>query len=72
MANKKSTKPKPVVKSPAPKPSKPAPSAGFTPVSKTIITTFQNANGVRRTVKETTVAPGKKKSQTQTKKGAKK
>ena len=75
MANKKSTKPKsakPVAKSPAPKPSKPAPSAGFTPVSKTIITTFQNANGVRRTVKETTVAPGKKKSQTQSKKGAKK
>lgn len=74
MAQKKSTKPKsakPAAR-PAPKPSKPAPSTGFTPVSKTIITTFQNANGVRRTVKETTVAPGKKKSQTQTKKGAKK
>ena len=62
MAQKKSTKP-------AAKPSKPTPSAGFTPVSKTIITTFQNANGVRRTVKETTVAPGKKST---TKQGAKK
>lgn len=70
MAQKKSNKPKSA--KPAAKPSKPTPSAGFTPVSKTIITTFQNANGVRRTVKETTVAPGKKKSQTQTKKGAKK
>lgn len=73
MANKKSTKPKsakPAAR-PASKPSKPAtkPSGGFTPVSQTIKTTYQNSNGVRRTVIQTTSAPGKKST---TKQGAKK
>ena len=73
MANKKSTKPK------SAKPSKPnqtskrkpatKPSGGFTPVSQTIKTTYQNSNGVRRTVIQTTSAPGKKST---TKQGAKK
>lgn len=72
MANKKSTKPK------SAKPSKPQtsktkptskPSDGFTPVSQTIKTTYQNSNGVRRTVIQTTSAPGKKST---TKQGAKK
>lgn len=72
MANKKS-KPKsakPAAR-PASKPSKPAtkPSGGFTPVSQTIKTTYQNSNGVRRTVIQTTSAPGKKST---TKQGAKK
>ena len=73
MANKKSTKPKsakPAAR-PASKPSKPAtkPSGGFTPVSQTIKTTYQNSNGVRRTVIQTTSAPGKKST---IKQGAKK
>lgn len=85
MANKKSTKPKsakPAAR-PASKPSKPTskpnqtskpkpatkPSGGFTPVSQTIKTTYQNSNGVRRTVIQTTSAPGKK---TTNKQGAKK
>lgn len=81
MAQKKSTKPKsakPAAR-PAAKPStpnqtskpKPAtkPSGGFTPVSQTIKTTYQNSNGVRRTVIQTTSAPGKKST---TKQGAKK
>ena len=75
MAQKKSTKPKsakPAAR-PAAKPSKPKPttkpSGGFTPVSQTIKTTYQNSNGVRRTVIQTTSAPGKK---TTTKQGAKK
>lgn len=55
------------------KPSKPKPatkpSGGFTPVSQTIKTTYQNSNGVRRTVIQTTSAPGKKST---TKQGAKK
>lgn len=81
MANKKSTKPKsakPAAR-PASKPSKPTskpnqtskpkPSGGFTPVSQTIKTTYQNSNGVRRTVIQTTSAPGKK---TTKKQGAKK
>lgn len=71
MANKKSTKPKSA--KPAAKPSKPKPatkpSGGFTPVSQTIKTTYQNSNGVRRTVIQTTSAPGKKST---TKQGAKK
>ena len=80
MANKKS-KPKsakPAAR-PASKPSKPATkpnqtskpkqSGGFTPVSQTIKTTYQNSNGVRRTVIQTTSAPGKKST---TKQGAKK
>ena len=84
MAQKKSTKPKsakPAAR-PASKPSKPTskpnqtskpkpaakPSGGFTPVSQTIKTTYQNSNGVRRTVIQTTSAPGKK----STKQGAKK
>ena len=74
MANKKSTKSaKPAAK---PKPNqtskpKPAtkPSGGFTPVSQTIKTTYQNSNGVRRTVIQTTSAPGKKST---TKQGVKK
>ena len=79
MANKKSTKPKSVKPAarPASKPSKPTskpkpatkPSGGFTPVSQTIKTTYQNSNGVRRTVIQTTSAPGKKST---TKQGAKK
>lgn len=75
MANKKTTKPKsakPAAR-PAAKPSKPKPatkpSGGFTPVSQTIKTTYQNSNGVRRTVIQTTSAPGKKST---TKQGAKK
>ena len=83
MANKKSTKPKsakPAAR-PASKPSKPKPnqtskpkpaqkpSGGFTPVSQTIKTTYQNSNGVRRTVIQTTSAPGKKSTKKQ---GAKK
>lgn len=73
MVNKKTTKPKsakPAAR-PASKPSKPAtkPSGGFTPVSQTIKTTYQNSNGVRRTVIQTTSAPGKKST---TKQGAKK
>lgn len=76
MANKKTTKPKSA--KPAAKPSKPQtskpkpatkPSGGFTPVSQTIKTTYQNSNGVRRTVIQTTSAPGKKST---TKQGAKK
>ena len=71
MANTKSTKPK--TAKPAAKPSKPKPvtkpSGGFTPVSQTIKTTYQNSNGVRRTVIQTTSAPGKKST---TKQGAKK
>lgn len=67
MAQKKSNKPK------SAKPSKPKPatkpSGGFTPVSQTIKTTYQNSNGVRRTVIQTTSAPGKKST---TKQGAKK
>lgn len=85
MANKKSTKPKSAKSAarPASKPSKPTskpnqtskpkpatkPSGGFTPVSQTIKTTYQNSNGVRRTVIQTTSAPGKKST---TKQGAKK
>ena len=83
MANTKTTKPKsakPAAR-PASKPSKPKPnqsskpkpatkpSGGFTPVSQTIKTTYQNSNGVRRTVIQTTSAPGKKST---TKQGAKK
>lgn len=75
MAQKKSNKPKsakPAAR-PAAKPSKPnqtsKPSGGFTPVSQTIKTTYQNSNGVRRTVIQTTSAPGKKST---TKQGAKK
>lgn len=77
MAQKKSTKPKsakPAART-ATKPSKPnqtskpKPSGGFTPVSQTIKTTYQNSNGVRRTVIQTTSAPGKKST---TKQGAKK
>ncbi len=76
MANKKS-KPKsakpaarPAAKPSKPKPAtKPKPSGGFTPVSQTIKTTYQNSNGVRRTVIQTTSAPGKKST---TKQGAKK
>lgn len=75
MHKKKSTKPKsakPAAR-PAAKPSKPKPatkpSGGFTPVSQTIKTTYQNSNGVRRTVIQTTSAPGKKST---TKQGAKK
>ena len=77
MANTKTTKPKSA--KPAAKPSKPQqtskpkpatkPSGGFTPVSQTIKTTYQNSNGVRRTVIQTTSAPGKKST---TKQGAKK
>lgn len=71
MAQNKSTKPKSA--KPAAKPSKPKPatkpSGGFTPVSQTIKTTYQNSNGVRRTVIQTTSAPGKKST---TKQGAKK
>lgn len=67
MANTKTTKPKSA--KPAAKPSKPKPSGGFTPVSQTIKTTYQNSNGVRRTVIQTTSAPGKKST---TKQGAKK
>ncbi len=71
MAQKKSNKPKSA--KPAAKPSKPKPatkpSGGFTPVSQTIKTTYQNSNGVRRTVIQTTSAPGKKST---TKQGAKK
>lgn len=40
------------------------PSSAFTPVSQTIKTTYQNSNGVRRTVIQTTSAPGHKKSPT--------
>lgn len=76
MANKKSTKPKSAKPAAKPKPNqtskpKPAtkPSGGFTPVSQTIKTTYQNSNGVRRTVIQTTSAPGKKST---TKQGAKK
>lgn len=73
MAQKKSTKPKsakPAAKPSKPKPAtKPKPSGGFTPVSQTIKTTYQNSNGVRRTVIQTTSAPGKKST---TKQGAKK
>lgn len=83
MANTKTTKPKsakPAAR-PASKPSKPKPnqtskpkpaqkpSGGFTPVSQTIKTTYQNSNGVRRTVIQTTSAPGKKSTKKQ---GAKK
>lgn len=75
MAQKKSNKPKsakPAAR-PAAKPSKPKPatkpSGGFTPVSQTIKTTYQNSNGVRRTVIQTTSAPGKKST---TKQGANK
>jgi len=81
MAQKKSNKhksAKPAAR-PAAKPSKPnqtskpkpatKPSGGFTPVSQTIKTTYQNSNGVRRTVIQTTSAPGKKST---TKQGAKK
>lgn len=85
MANKKSTKPKsakPAAR-PASKPSKPKPNqsskpkpapkpaqpGGFTPISQTIKTTYQNSTGVRRTVIQTTSAPGKKST---TKQGAKK
>lgn len=77
MAQKKSNKPKSA--KPAAKPSKPnqtskpkpatKPSGGFTPVSQTIKTTYQNSNGVRRTVIQTTSAPGKKSTNKQ---GAKK
>ena len=35
-------------------------STAFTPGSKTVITTYQNSKGVKRTVRETTVAPGAK------------
>lgn len=77
MANTKTTKPKsakPATKSSKPNQSskpKPAtkPSGGFTPVSQTIKTTYQNSNGVRRTVIQTTSAPGKKSTKKQ---GAKK
>lgn len=76
MSNKKSTKPKSAKPAAKPKPNqtskpKPAtkPSGGFTPVSQTIKTTHQNSNGVRRTVIQTTSAPGKK---TTKKQGAKK
>lgn len=78
MANKKQNKPKsakPAAKpskpnqtskpKPAPKPAQPG---GFTPISQTIKTTYQNSTGVRRTVIQTTSAPGKK----STKQGAKK
>lgn len=81
MAQKKQNKPKsakPAAR-PASKPSKPnqtskpkpaqKPSGGFTPVSQTIKTTYQNSNGVRRTVIQTTSAPGKKSTKKQ---GAKK
>ena len=72
MANKKTTKPK-SAKPSKPQTSKPKPtskpSGGFTPVSQTIKTTYQNSNGVRRTVIQTTSAPGKKST---TKQGAKK
>ena len=75
MAQKKSNKPKSAKPAAKPKPNqtskpKPAtkPSGGFTPVSQTIKTTYQNSNGVRRTVNQTTSAPGKK----STKQGAKK
>lgn len=75
MAQKKSNKPKSAKPAAKPKPNqtskpKPAtkPSGGFTPVSQTIKTTYQNSNGVRRTVIQTTSAPGKK----STKQGAKK
>lgn len=64
MANKKSTKPKSAKPSKPNQTSKPKPatkpSGGFTPVSKTVITTYQNSKGVKRTVRETTVAPGAK------------
>lgn len=73
MANKKSTKPKSAKPSKPNQTSKPKqatkPSGGFTPVSQTIKTTYQNSNGVRRTVIQTTSAPGKKST---TKQGAKK
>lgn len=81
MAQKKSTKPKSAKPSKPnqtskPKPNqtskpKPAtkPSGGFTPISQTIKTTYQNSNGVRRTVIQTTSAPGKKSTNKQ---GAKK
>lgn len=69
MENKKTTKPtKPAAKTSKPKPAT-KPSGGFTPVSQTIKTTYQNSNGVRRTVIQTTSAPGKKST---TKQGAKK
>ena len=70
MAQKKSNKPK-SAKPSKPQTSKPKPatkpSGGFTPVSQTIKTTYQNSNGVRRTVIQTTSAPGKKST---TKQGA--
>ena len=73
MANKKSTKPKSAKPSKPNQTSKPKPatkpSGGFTPVSQTIKTTYQNSNGVRRTVIQTKSAPGKKST---TKQGANK
>lgn len=73
MAQKKSNKPKSAKPSNPNQTSKPKPatkpSSGFTPVSQTIKTTYQNSNGVRRTVIQTTSAPGKKST---TKQGAKK
>lgn len=73
MANTKTTKPKSAKPSKPKQTSKPKPAAkpsgGFTPVSQTIKTTYQNSNGVRRTVIQTTSAPGKKST---TKQGAKK
>ena len=73
MANKKSTKPKSAKPSKPNQTSKPKPatkpSGGFTPVSQTVKTTYQNSNAVRRTVIQTTSAPGKKST---TKQGAKK
>ena len=71
-SQKKSTKPK-SAKPSKPQTSKPKPATkppgGFTPVSQTIKTTYQNSTGVRRTVIQTTSAPGKKST---TKQGAKK
>lgn len=67
--SKPTSKPKPNQSSkpkPAPKPAQPG---GFTPISQTIKTTYQNSNGVRRTVIQTTSAPGKKSTKKQ---GAKK
>ena len=85
MAQKKSTKPKsakpaakPSKPTSKPKPNqtskpkpaqKPAQPGGFTPISQTIKTTYQNSTGVRRTVIQTTSAPGKKSTNKQ---GAKK
>lgn len=73
MAQKKSNKPKSAKPSKPNQTSKPKPatkpSGGFTPISQTIKTTYQNSNGVRRTVIQTTSAPGKKST---TKQGAKK